>query len=130
MSRSYPLLMLGIAEAAAFVIIASFAFGSGTSESIALGVSIGTLVAATGAQLLVPSARRLAHRATAGAIGAVSAWSILVAAGIFSGDTQFWLIVAGAVASSTLALGAAVEDVVRERAAKRRLVGVPSAQAA
>jgi outer membrane lipoprotein SlyB len=69
-------------------------------------------------------------RATAGAIGAVSAWSILVAAGIFSGDTQFWLIVAGAIASSTLALGAAVEDVVRERDAKRRLVGVPSAQAA
>ena len=130
MSR-YPLLMLGLIAAGAFVVISTFAFGSGTSESIAFGVSIGTLVAGLGAQALVPAERRSRHRLLQAGIVGVSAWTILVALGIFGGATQTWLIFAGGVAVATAGLLANAAAVTPPRgAAASDPVAITSVKAA
>lgn len=125
MSRSYPLLTLALAVAGGFVLLSTFAFADGANEAIAFGVSIGTLLASVATTALAPSAGAKALNA---GIGLVSAWTILVALGIFSGDTQSWLIFAGGAAVAGGALTASAANDARR--ARTQLVAVPQTKAA
>jgi hypothetical protein len=117
MSRSYSLLTLASVVLGALLVIDTFAFGGSTESWIAFGLA----VAALGTSAAIGRTRRLyASGATL-----VSAWTILVALGIFSGATQTWLIFAGGVALGTAGV---IANAVGERRAA--LVAVPSSRAA
>ena len=80
---------LAAAVIGALLVITTFAFGGDTADWIAFGLAVaalGTAVAARG------------RRALAAGVGLVAAWTVLVALGIFSGETQTWLIFAGGAA--------------------------------
>ena len=125
MSRSCPLLLLGLAVAGGFVLLSTFAFADGASEAIAFGVSIATLLASVVTAAKAPSS---AARTLTASIGLVSAWTILVLLGIFSGATQSWLIFAGgATVAGAALIASGADDVRRQRA---QLVAVPQTKAA
>jgi len=73
----------------ALLVITTFAFGGDTADWISFGLAVAALGTAVAAR---------DYRKLAGAVGLVSAWTVLVALGIFSGDTQTWLIFAGGAA--------------------------------
>jgi hypothetical protein len=124
MSRSYPLLVLGLLVAGAFIVVSTFAFGSGAVDGIVFGVSIATLLTGGVAAALAPTRAQTA--ANAGVVLA-SAWTILVALGIFSGATQTWLLFAGGAAVATAALASsAAESLARPRSERSAPVAVPS----
>ena len=119
MSRSYPLLTLATAVVGALLVIDTFAFGGSAEAWIAFGLSVvalGTSIATV--------------RTNAGhAIGTslVSAWTGLVALGIFAGATQTWLIFAGGAA---IGVSGVVGNALAERSTARSLVAVPGTKAA
>ena len=119
MSRSYPLLTLATAVAGALLVIDTFAFGGSAEAWIAFGLSVVALVA---------SAATVRTNA-AHAIGTtvISAWTALVALGIFAGATQTWLIFAGGAAIATAGV---VGNALADRRPARALVAVPEAKAA
>ena len=83
------------------MVITTFAFDHGAANAIDFAVLIGVTIVAPVAVLASPSVR---HRAVAGVYTLISAWTLLVTIGIFSGATQRWLTFAGAVAVTGLAL--------------------------
>ncbi|HEX2087859.1 MAG TPA: hypothetical protein VHF89_19390 [Solirubrobacteraceae bacterium] len=83
---------LAAAVIGALLVITTFAFGGDAADWISFGLAVaalGTAGALRGQRLL------------GAGIGLVSAWTILVALGIFSGATQTWLIFAGGAAIGT-----------------------------
>ena len=81
---------LAAAVIGALLVITTFAFGGDTADWIAFGLA----VAGLGTAAVAARSQRL----LAAGIGLVSAWTVLVALGIFSGATQTWLIFAGGAA--------------------------------
>jgi hypothetical protein len=98
--------MLGLLVAGAFIVVSTFAFGSGAVDGIAFGVSIGTAWFGLVAAVQAPGR---GQRALAAVAVLISAWTILVALGIFSGATQTWLIFAGGAAIAAAGLAAAAQ---------------------
>jgi FtsH-binding integral membrane protein len=117
MSRLSSLIPLALAVAGGFAAAATFAFGDGTNEPIALGISTAAMIAG------VVLART--RRAAGAAVVLVSAWTLLVSVGIFSGDTQSWLIFAGGAAVGATGLAIATREATRAQPAQ--LVSVPKA---
>ena len=119
MKRYYPLTQL-LAVAGAFVVITTFAFGSGAAVAIDFAISIGATLVGLGLAGLAGSTK---ERAIGAGTVVLGAWSILVTAGIFSGATQRWLdFAAGAAfAAAGVVAGALVER------AQRRAVDAPTA---
>ena len=104
---------LAAAVLGALLVITTFAFGGDTADWIAFGLAVGSLGTAVALR---------SSRALAAGIALVSAWTILVALGIFGGATQTWLVFAGGVA---IAVAGLVGNV---RAGRRTaLVAVPKA---
>jgi hypothetical protein len=96
---------LATAVIGALLVITTFAFGGSAEAWISFGLAVaalGTAVAVRGSRLL------------AAGIGLVSAWTILVALGIFSGATQTWLIFAGGTAIAVAGVAATARYAVRE----------------
>ena len=119
MSRSYPLLTLATAVVGALLVITTFAFGGSAEAWIAFGLSVAALGASLG------TIRSNAAHAIGTSL--VSAWTILVALGIFSGATQTWLIFAGGAA---IGVSGVVGNALAERRPARGLVAVPDTKAA
>jgi hypothetical protein len=119
MSRSYPLLTLASAVLGALLVITTFAFGGAAEAWIAFGLSVVALGASLGTVR--------ANAAHAIGAGVVSAWTVLVALGIFSGATQTWLIFAGGV---VIGVSGVVGNALAERRPTRGLVAVPGTKAA
>ena len=113
MKRYYPLTQL-LAVAGAFVVITTFAFGSGAATAIDFAISIGATLAG-----LVLARTNLAVGIGTAVVGA---WSILVTAGIFSGATQRWLDFAAGVAFAAAGL---VAGALIERAQRRGPLAAP-----
>jgi hypothetical protein len=113
MSRSYSLLTLASVVLGGLLVIDTFAFGGSVATWIAFGLS----VAALGTSLAIATSNRV----YAAADSLVSAWTILVSLGIFSGSTQTWLIFAGGAA---IAAAGVIGNARGERHA--RLVAVPT----
>ena len=115
MSRSYTLLTLATAVVGALLVIDTLAFGGSAEAWIAFGLSLAAL--GTSAATL---------RTNAGhAVGTslISAWTGLVALGIFAGATQTWLIFAGGAA---IGVSGVVGNALADRRPARALVSVPS----
>jgi hypothetical protein len=86
--------------AAAFVVVASMAWGAGVAGWTAFGVSTAiTVIAGASAVLAERTGRKLGH----GIVALVALWS-LVAALSFSGTLLTWLVFADAIAVGLLAL--------------------------
>jgi hypothetical protein len=128
MSRLYPLTTLALLVAGAFLVVTTFAFGGGAADWIAFGVSAGTLAGGATAAIAAPSR---SGRALNAGVALLSAWTILVALGIFSGAVQTWLIfAAGAAIAGAATIAQAAYDVGRARAEASGPVAVPAVKAA
>lgn len=117
MSIRYPAVTLAIASAGAFMVVTTFTFSRGVSNGISLAIGIGAVVLALAmVASSLPSAHRSVHKSLGVLTALVGGWTILVAAGIFSGDLQEALIFASGIAISAAgALGHALNDVDVER---------------
>ncbi|MDQ3742591.1 MAG: hypothetical protein M3389_16800 [Actinomycetota bacterium] len=96
-----PITTLAAAVIGALLVITTFAFGGEAADWIAFGLAVGglgTAAALRGRPLL------------AAGVGLVSAWTVLVALGIFSGATQTWLIFAGGAAIAAAGVVANARD--------------------
>jgi peptidoglycan/LPS O-acetylase OafA/YrhL len=116
LSKPYPLITLALAVAGAFIVVTTFAFSQGTANAIDFAVAIGVTVLGTVALASAPSEARRTHRAIAAGVVALGAWTILVALGIFSGNTQEWIVFgAGAAVAATGLSGHGLYEQGRER---------------
>lgn len=111
---------LGMALAAGFLVVESFAFGGGTRQAIAFAVGVGVVVASAtglvvslvrrGPKQHVTAARRLAlplWDAFASVTLALGAWQVVQTL-VFSGGTARWLTFANGCALELVALAALV----------------------
>jgi peptidoglycan/LPS O-acetylase OafA/YrhL len=106
LSKSYPLITVALAIAGGFVVLTTFAFAQGTANAIDFAIGIGITVLGLVALATAPAERRRTHRALSGAVVAIGAWTILVTLGIFSGDTQNWLVFGSGAAVAAAGLTA------------------------
>lgn len=116
LSKPYSLVTLALAVAGGFVALTTFAFGQGTANSIDFAVAIGITTLALAAIATAPAEYARVHRAIAAGIAVIGGWAILVTLGIFSGNTQNWIVFGAGAAVATGALAAhGLYEVNRER---------------
>jgi drug/metabolite transporter (DMT)-like permease len=102
-TRLYSYVTLALAVAGAFIVVTTFAFDHSTANDIDFAAVIAvTLVAAAAAFIRVDNVLRT----VALAMFLISAFTIVVTAGVFDGDTQRWLTFAAAAAVSGLSVAA------------------------
>ena len=97
-----------------FLVVAATSFSTSTAGWIGFGVSTAFTAAAVISAVL---ARRTHQQLAHGALAAVGLWS-LIAALIFTGTAQFWLVFADALALAAVALA----DLVAHEATTERVV--------
>jgi hypothetical protein len=107
-SRLYAYVMLALALAGGFIVVATFAFGQSTANEIGIGVAAVVTVAAVGAgfidvEPILPGAALLTCL--------IGAWNFLVTVGVLSGDTQHWVTFASAAAIVAISIAAQVVNV-------------------
>lgn len=95
-----------------FLAVAAMSFSTATAGWLGFGVSTAFVVAATVAAVV---ARRTHQQLAHGALAAVGLWS-LIAALVFTGTTQMWLVFANGLALLTVAL---VDLVAHENTTER-----------
>ena len=115
-ARLYSYLTLGLVLAAGFVVVTTFAFVHTTADDIGLVAAIALMTVSAAACLIRVGP---VQRAAVVACFALSAWTILVTAGLFAGATQRWMTFASAVAIVVLATAA---QVIAVRASELRAV--------
>jgi hypothetical protein len=96
-NRPYLIVSAAVAAGAGLTVIASFAFGQVAANWIAFGLAV---VALSGAAASVVATRR--YRAVAGVIALLSAFTIVVSVGVFTGGAQHWIVFGNSVAVLTL----------------------------
>jgi hypothetical protein len=97
-----------------FVAVAAMSFATVTAGWIGFGVFTLFVVLATAA---VAMTRRTQQKLSHGALAAVGLWS-LIAALVFTGSAQLWLVFAGGLALAAVALG----DLIAHEATTERVV--------
>ena len=124
-SRLYAYVTLAIALAGGFIVVTTFAFGHSRANAIDIGVAAGvTIAAAATCRIRVEPILRGAAVLTC----LIGARTFLVTLGVFSDDTQRWVMFASAVAIVAISIAAQVVNVhASELPAVRR---VPDAKAA
>lgn len=124
LSKPYPLITLALALAGAFVVVSTFAFAQSTANSIDFAIAIGVTVLGLAGLVSSPSEHSHVHRAIAGGVVALGAWTILVTLGIFSGTTQEWIVFgAGAATAAAGLAGHGLYETGRERRLTRLEAG-------
>jgi hypothetical protein len=103
-NRTYLVLTSALAVAGGFVVVATFAFSEPVAASIALGIGIGACVGSIATLAVVPASHALRSRALAIVSAVAAACTLIAAAGVFAGDAQRWIVFAGGVAVTLLAL--------------------------
>jgi hypothetical protein len=101
-SRLYAYVMLALALAGGFIVVATFAFGQSTANGIGLDIAAVAAVAACFIHVL-----RGAGLLTC----LIGAWTYLVTVGVLSGDTQHWVTFASAAAIVAISIAAQVVNV-------------------
>lgn len=121
LSKSYPLITVTLAIAGGFVVLTTFAFSQGAANGIDFAIGIGVTVLGLAAFASAPAEHRRTHRALSGAVVAIGAWIILVTLGIFTGDTQNWLVFGSGAAVGAAGLAA---HALYESGRERRIAGL------